>query len=179
MQLYNNNTYPKKTSVYCYYCSHPFDGQPIPCPVKYHKGEFHVKDNYCSWNCLKSANMYSDNPYKYTISSLIQMFHNKVTNSNKLVHPAPPREALKIYGGNMSIEEFRKDSATVYNKKYPPLRNVNPCIEKNVNFTFVKQDQANKNFELFTKDKPTNEPLKVQTKKVQNTLEQSMGLSLS
>ena len=48
---------------------------------------------------------------------------------------APPREFLKIFGGKMTIEQFRKDSLCTnveYNIIYPPMVSIVPILEEDV-----------------------------------------------
>jgi len=182
MQLYGDLAeFPNKTEILCYHCCHSFESKPIPMPVSYRKGIFSVQGNYCSWNCLKSANQLSNEISKFTRAALITLMYQKVTKTTDYISMAPPREALKIFGGTMDIEEFRSDSKAVYEIVFPPLCNVSPCVEKNVNFAWVKQEAANKNFEIFQdQDSVSNEPIKLQRqqplKNSQNTLEATMGI---
>merc|ERR1711908_165106 len=47
-----------------------------------------------------------------------EMLHEMI-NVNKRINPAPKRELLNIFGGNLKIDEFRGD--TEWKLVYPPM----------------------------------------------------------
>jgi len=60
-----------------------------------------------------------------------KLYNQKFTKINL----APPREVLKIFGGYMSIEEFRENSLRndkVFSVVKPPLISIIPKIEENI-----------------------------------------------
>ena len=174
------NPWPTTTHVWCFHCCHPFDGTGIPLPCRYVNGKFYVKNVYCSWNCLKAANLAMVDSNKYHRSSLIQLMYYKMHNVQNNIKPAPPREALKVFGGTLSIDDFRSSSELCLQAIFPPLENINPSVEKSVNFSWVKQSDANKNFELFRPDSVPNNSVRIKNKANKNgTLEATMGLFTS
>ena len=107
--------WPEKTDLHCWWCCHGFDTVPIGLPMDYRYVRDHdqylfkVKGNFCSIPCVYTwynNSKYIKNP---TILSLIKFLNRKITGMNTL-NEAPPRETLKIFGGDLSIEEFRKKS---------------------------------------------------------------------
>lgn len=109
------STWPTDPQTWCWHCCHPCEREPIPIPVAYDvkKNIFTVRGAFCSWNCLKA---YSRDGYSSHRSSAMAMnvtvFRKRCQPGRKLQHtvPAPPRGLLKVFGGTLTIEEFRKAS---------------------------------------------------------------------
>lgn len=101
--------WPTTTDVWCWHCCHGFDTQPLPLPIRYddRRDEFHVMGNFCSWPCMKTFNSESNSYMKTVISTIITLFHKRCTGVLRGIRGAPPRIALRVFGGHMSIAEFR------------------------------------------------------------------------
>jgi len=104
--------YPVRTDQWCWYCCHPFPGQPLPLPFKHddRRDVFHVMGTFCSWACMKAYNRDSSSYMKSVTATYITLFHRRCTGELRGVRSAPPRVALRVFGGHMSIEEFRAAS---------------------------------------------------------------------
>ena len=105
--------WPATTDTWCWYCCHPFDGPPLPMPIKYddRRDIFHVSGTFCSWPCMKKYNGESTSYLKAVNATTITLFHKRCTGVLASIKPAPPRIALRVFGGSMSIDEFRAASA--------------------------------------------------------------------
>lgn len=105
---------PKQTNIWCWWCCHPFDTIPRFLPTKHDeiRNRFQVIGNFCSWSCVKAydINENQNNNGKMLLSSLVKTIHGKTHK----IHSAPPRAALKVFGGDMTIEEFRRTDKNVY-----------------------------------------------------------------
>lgn len=96
----------------CLWCTFQIPAAPLPMPVKFVKSleVFLVRGQYCSISCIL-ADMKSD--ARVTKSLVMMMARNvygyemKGVESVRRVKPAPPRSALKKFGGVMDIDEFR------------------------------------------------------------------------
>lgn len=114
--LYNfihNKEWLEHTDVCCWWCCHQFDSIPIGMPVDYDKksNKFRVKGVFCSFPCMKA---YSNSISTATSrTSLISYLHYKLTSHTigTRIENAPPRESLKMFGGELTIEEFRNSSS--------------------------------------------------------------------
>lgn len=108
----SDGNWPTTTQEWCWYCCHPFDTQPLPMPIKHdsHRDVFHVMGTFCSWACMKAYNLESSSYMKYMNANNITLFHKRCTGELRRIRPAPPKQALKVFGGAMSIEEFRAAS---------------------------------------------------------------------
>ena len=108
-----HDTWPKSTDVVCWWDCHVFETQPIPLPVRFRPrtNDFKVVGCFCSWNCVVA---YNRNQKRPVCNSLISFMYRRVTkqkNYLKRIKPAMPREALMIFGGPLTIEQFRAKSA--------------------------------------------------------------------
>ena len=125
--ILNCTKWPMKTDKLCFNCCHSFKGVPIPLPHKYDKirNIYTCHGNFCSWQCAKAYNINempraSRGNRNMNISILAHRMwvkyrkkhhKNKNTNidqSNFIIEPAPSRRELIVFGGKMSIEEYRK-----------------------------------------------------------------------
>ena len=104
--------------VHCWHCFHKIQDKPYGIPQKYENETFYLKGFFCSFNCALTYN-YNLPESERSIQekeSLIRMLYKmsiKGKSEEKLqktLQYAPPREALKIFGGHMTIEEFRKNN---------------------------------------------------------------------
>lgn len=148
----SNKDWLEKTDVCCWWCCHSFDTVPIGLPVDYKNDKFRVNGIYCSFACMKAEN----NDKKLYKDSLIKFLYIKLTNDydkRKYIKPAPPRCALKMFGGELSIEDFRKNSNEnkIYKLiEYPMfisrdyIEEVDLAHVKNVNFNVFKDVKVNK-----------------------------------
>ena len=101
---------PNTTDVVCWWCCHKFEDPPVGIPVNFTKGRFEVYGNFCCFNCacsyLFNSPEYSDKVWN--CYSLMNLLHKRIhPGTSDKVRLAPPRQALKLFGGFMSIEEFR------------------------------------------------------------------------
>jgi len=117
--------------MWCWWCCHPIDGTILHLPFKYNEKtrKFTTMGNFCSWSCMKAYNVDRASPRVGVIQSNITLMMKHVYNKITLCKMAPKRECLKVFGGTMTIEEFRgcKDAPFVS----MPNENYIPCIVNN------------------------------------------------
>ena len=115
--------WPTSTNLLCYNCCNPFEGVPVPIPTLYDdkRNIYFCHGNFCSWQCSKAYNI-NEMPKagqgnrNMNIALLAkQMWSNyrdKDPKDKKIysmpIIPAPRRSELKSFGGNKTIEEYRK-----------------------------------------------------------------------
>ncbi len=101
-------TFPARTDLHCYHCVHPFETPPLFLPIEYRpeRREYVGFGVFCSPGCAK----------RYAIERPTFNTPNQMTHIAQLaremgvtnpVCPAPPQLRLKIFGGDLSIDEFR------------------------------------------------------------------------
>lgn len=118
---------PESTSMACFHCVHPFTTQPVVVPVNHYETFCHngvtlnnvwiVTGNFCSWRCQKKYIMCGERELcdsmqlnQNQLLSLSCTFFKKCYTSNISYYdiiPAPSRYALHMFGGPLSITEFR------------------------------------------------------------------------
>lgn len=108
----NNSEWLDTTDVCCWWCCHTFDTVPIGLPVHYDTkiSKFRVKGVFCSFACVNAYRLEKRDPNKDT---LIKFLYKKLTGEildTKPLPIAPSRYTLKIFGGELTIEEFRNSS---------------------------------------------------------------------
>ena len=109
--------WPEQTDIWCWWCCHPFEGTPRFLPTKYdqRRDRFKVTGNFCSWSCAKRFII--EDTQKFLLPKTIQMFSLLVRKINGYfynIKAAPPRQMLKVFGGPLTIEEFRNIDDNVY-----------------------------------------------------------------
>jgi hypothetical protein len=179
-----NNEWPLNTSISCYWCVHRFENAPIGIPVNYKNKTFEVFGCFCSLECAAAYNFTENNSQdemweRYQLLNMMSR-HMKVGN---LIKPAPPRLALKMFGGNMDIDTFRNMGKTnkLLNINFPPMTSITQQLEEindfeiNNDFKYipVDDDRINKYKEkiIFKRNKPLVDKNK--------SLESSMNLKYS
>ena len=124
------------TNIWCFWCCHSFNTPPISLPVSYTNNVFYVTGCYCSFECAVTHLFQKNNMYeneKWYSYNLLHILRNKLFNKpnfEKIQH-APAREILQVFGGNLTIEEFRNSCNTKnnYNILHPPIVSLIPTIE--------------------------------------------------
>jgi len=100
--------------TWCWWCCHPFEGEELHLPYKYdsRRNRFETCGFFCSWGCMKSYNIdkYKTGGIGGIIAENITLMRKRKSKDGKLspVKPAPHRHAIDVFGGTLSIEEFRK-----------------------------------------------------------------------
>jgi len=99
-----------RDSLVCWWCVHalPID-PPIHLPVKYDSklDRFSSIGNFCSWQCAKAYAIDMGTSRAGEIQSFLAMMRRRSVGRYESLWPAPKRQALKCFGGTMTIEEFR------------------------------------------------------------------------
>ena len=129
----NDKIWPIQTDIHCLNCVHKFNNIPCGIPIKYLNNKFYLKGCFCSFNCAAKY-IFDKNEYnKWEHYSLLNLLYNKIYNKNEYIPLAPDREILKIFGGTLEIDEYRKlfnNLNTDYKINLPPLIAVVPKIEE-------------------------------------------------
>jgi len=108
----NNMNHIKKSVINCYWCCMSFDSTPCVLPKKLLNNTFITSHCiFCSPECAMAYNICHNGDKSNEYSSLLHLLYSKVYKEKEiLIKPAPPRECLKIFGGTMSIDEFRSSN---------------------------------------------------------------------
>ena len=125
----------EKTDIHCWWCCHQFDTLPCFIPDKFYNGIYYVFGCFCSPSCAFSYNLNMTDQRVSIRHSLLRKLYFKVFNV-KFIPLAPQRELLKIFGGSLSIEEFRDSKMMIRRDIYtllPPMVPLIPIVEEITN----------------------------------------------
>ena len=101
-------TIPQTSDVACFWCCHTFTNRPVVLPVR-DTGEYlTVIGNFCTPECACAYlfDMRQDSHTRWEQLSLLYRVYGEACQGK--IHPAPSRNILKLFGGNLSITEYRK-----------------------------------------------------------------------
>lgn len=115
----------------CWNCCHSFHEMVYGIPLKYLDGVFYVYGDFCSLEC---AARYSSEHFKndnYEITSLINLYNNIINKKETKINPAPNKLSLKLFGGNLSIDEYRANfnKSNIHDIKLPPILPIKHIID--------------------------------------------------
>jgi len=180
----------KEVTQLCWWCCHSYD-MKYQLPVKYIENTktYQCIGQFCSFPCMKTYNYdsYANNVNKYNTNMLLELMFQESTSKEHIldcISYAPPRQCLKIFGGFMSIEEFRKDNQ-IYIVNLPPIETIHCDIEKHQTLVthnktdVLKKEGLNDVFgcESSSAPKVMNNPLKIRRDKSQPvTIEKVLGM---
>lgn len=149
--IINFDEWPEKTDVHCWWCCHKFDSCPCTMPTKYDplRKRFTFSGIFCSWNCVKANNFEMGDHLKYQRSELITLLIQQIYGITKAINikPAPPRQCLKMFGGYLSIDEFRNNNSYVESYKIN-LLNYNFIYPEVTELTNIKSKTIHKNLRI-------------------------------
>jgi hypothetical protein len=108
--------------MWCWWCCHAFEGEALHLPYKHDvlRNRFETMGAFCSWGCMKAFNLDRNGVNRGgIIGQNILMMRKQVCGVLTSIKCAPNRFALKEFGGEMTVEEFRaigtgKDHVTVH-----------------------------------------------------------------
>ena len=166
--------------MWCWWCCHPFEGTPLSMPLIYdtRRNIFSTCGNYCSWSCMKSHAI-----EKYGLSrgglicGNITMMRRKMYNHLGTVKPAPYRYKLAVFGGDLSIEQFRENSTRDADKPEtkietkPYTDNLIPFVSNTKKMDEIKNANSNNSALKLKRTKPL--------KRNHNNLESALGLIIT
>jgi len=99
--------------VCCWWCCHPFEGAPLHAPYKYddRRQHFDTTGIFCSWECVKAYLLNEGGPRAGEKQMLLALMKLKVFKKHITTRAAPKRFTLAMFGGKLSIDEFRSGSS--------------------------------------------------------------------
>jgi len=110
-----NGTSYSSCKLCCWWCCHEIlGGSDYRLPIRKYNLKFQSTGRFCSPECMVAFNFESG--YRYGDVHRQYMWINYIYIGRRIdgtavpIQSAPPRETLKIFGGNYTIEEFRNKS---------------------------------------------------------------------
>lgn len=141
-RIYNNdNIYLSNTNINgscctcCFWCCHPITDTIYGMPYNYDsiKDTYLLYGSFCSLQCANAYNfsVHCGSDKVWEINSWIQIL-GKRYGFDKPIRPAPSKYLLKMFNGNLTIEEFRKthlNNDKTYLLNIPPMINITTGYE--------------------------------------------------
>lgn len=168
--------------VLCHWCIHPFKNKPVGLPTSYKHNKFDITGVFCSPECacaynFNSNNIFDDIWYRYTLLNL--MCSQLYNSSNIVIKSASSRYTLNIFGGPLTIEQFRNNNIN-YSMDYKILEP--PLVTLMYQINEISISPKINNFIPIDKEriKTANDGLKLKRNKPnekKNTLEFCMNLT--
>jgi len=153
--------------VWCWWCCHPFEGPDLHIPFKYddRRKQFKTMGHFCSWPCMKAYNIDRAGPRYGEYQQFITLMRKHVYEILGPCRVAPKRQCLSVFGGTMSIEEFRGGAD-------PPMINLPNemhivCLTESIQTT-VQKSVPNTGELKLKREKPL--------KRAESSLEKSLGI---
>jgi hypothetical protein len=105
---------PTHSDAACFWCCHTFTHRPVILPIRDTGEHLLVTGNFCSPECSASYlfDIRQDSHTRWEQFSLLHRVYGEVCHGT--IYPAPARSALKLFGGALSIQEYR---ALIYSHK--------------------------------------------------------------
>jgi len=141
------------TCQLCWNCCHDIDNN-VAIPLSYKEGVFHIYGHFCSFNCgARYIFETNTDKNKWNLYSLLNLYYNITQKTvGKTVKLAPNKLVLDTFGGNISIDEYRKKNSNI-EINIPPIIPHSHCI-KHIN-EYNKAEKNKEQFKLYRK-KPLN-----------------------
>jgi hypothetical protein len=142
--IHNKESGIEKVDQCCFWCCHSIDYKVYGMPINYDSitDTYTIYGSFCSLQCANAHNfsVYNGSDKVWEINSMIQMM-GKRYGFVDAIRPAPSKYLLKMFGGNITIEEFRKmhqnnESSHVLN--LPPMISI-PSAYEAVNTSYIKK----------------------------------------
>ncbi len=120
-------TYSNMTA--CFWCCHPFSWKASVLPISYdaYENMYTCEGHYCSPECAL-AYLYAEpnlsDIARWTRQTLLNDVYRRLYTVRDLT-PAPPRATLRLFGGPLSIDQFREQTSfgdEMLTVQLPPLR---------------------------------------------------------
>lgn len=125
----------------CWWCCHSFTTEKVSLPYSYHNNEFMTEGTFCSYNCAAAYNLNKKDLKIWERAALLHHLYKKSYNKDIVISPSPPKEILKAFGGQMTIEKFR-NALMINNKEFitlhPPMASITTQIEERLRPGFSK-----------------------------------------
>lgn len=98
-------------NVVCYYDCHKFKGESFGIPVKWDsdKDEFKLWGRFCSFECVSAYMAENIRKGRDREMSMFGLLTRKIYGRHIEINRAPSKYALQMFGGPLTIEDFRKE----------------------------------------------------------------------
>lgn len=98
---------PSKSDSACFWCCHSFNNRPVVLPLRDQGKYLQVFGNFCCPECATAYlfDMRQDSHTRWEQLALLYRLYSEACGGK--IHPAPSRNILKLFGGSLSIVDYR------------------------------------------------------------------------
>jgi hypothetical protein len=98
---------PMQSDAACFWCCHTFTHRPVVLPIRDTGEHLLVTGNFCSPECATSYlfDMRQDSHTRWEQFALLHRVYGEACHGT--IYPAPARNSLALFGGLLSIQEYR------------------------------------------------------------------------
>jgi hypothetical protein len=132
---YQNTFSNVNNTSHCFWCCHTIADTVYGMPYNYDSinDNYYIYGSFCSLQCANAYNFstHGSSDKVWEINSWIQMLAKRY-GFDSINRPAPSRYLLKMFGGNLSIEEFREahlKTDKTYILNIPPMISITSTTE--------------------------------------------------
>jgi hypothetical protein len=103
----DTKTIPASSDAACLWCCHTFTNRPVVLPIRDTGEHLIVHGNFCCPECACAYlfDMRQDSHTRWEQLALLYRVYGEACDGK--IHPAPSRMVLTLFGGNLSIQEYR------------------------------------------------------------------------
>lgn len=101
------NHIPERSDAACFWCCHTFINRPVVLPLRDQGKYLQVFGNFCCPECASAYlfDMRQDSHTRWEQLAILYRIYSEACGGK--IHPAPSKNILKLFGGNLTIEEYR------------------------------------------------------------------------
>jgi hypothetical protein len=98
---------PMQSDAACFWCCHTFTHRPVVLPIRDTGEHLLVTGNFCSPECATSYlfDMRQDSHTRWEQFALLHRVYGEACQGT--IYPAPARNSLALFGGLLTIQEYR------------------------------------------------------------------------
>jgi hypothetical protein len=138
-----STSYPKGSA--CLWCCYSVPGDSFVIPTHYesYTNFYTAEGNYCSPECALAAiyrEPHSTESERWLRHSLLRTFYRRLYG-DKDIQPAPDKRVLRIFGGNLDIQQYREfvnHCSKPLQLAMPPVRLYMPSVNTQASVRDVK-----------------------------------------
>jgi len=123
---------PERTDIACFWCAHGFDWVPSVIPEREVAGIYTVYGNFCCPQCAV-AYLMGETLDPHTRWERMALLHRIYDQEGRgRIFPSPTRQALKLFGGPLTIESYRntiRDGKVRVDMHMPPMVSILGSID--------------------------------------------------
>ena len=101
-------TIPETSDAACLWCCHTFTNRPVVLPIRDTSEYLVVSGNFCCPECACAYlfDIRQDSHTRWEQLSLLYRVYGEACRGK--IHPAPSKQVLQLFGGPLSIEDYRR-----------------------------------------------------------------------